>query len=73
MLRYIFLLRILDIEPTLSVKQPFIFILCICFSISKQMGEPLLGLRNSKSNTTLKLLGKGNHLTQSLTRYIGLV
>lgn len=57
----------MKLESTISGNQFFIFILGIGFSIPKQMGRPLLGLRNSKKNSSLKYLGRGSFVDQGLT------
>ena len=57
----------------MSANQFSVFILGIDFSIPKQMGKPLLGLRNSKKKSSLKHLGRGSFVDQLLTRYLSLV
>lgn len=57
----------------MSANQFSIFILGIDFSIPKQMGKPLLGLRNIKKRSSLKHLGRGSFVDQGLTRYLSLV
>ena len=49
----------MKLESIISANQLSIFIFGIDFNIPKQMGRPLLGLKNIKKKSSLKHLGKG--------------